>query len=157
MNVYVQWKVFVSALAVSFFILPATANAAGFCVDANGEAGREAVCKIVNKERAERGRKPLELDEDLSEVAQSHAEDMLSRKYFSHTGRDGSSVSSRLRRGKVEFTRSGENIAWGQKTEALVMRAWMNSRGHRTNILHSQYGRIGIGRAGNIWVQVFTN
>lgn len=127
------------------------------CIDESSDPGREALCKMVNTERADHQLSPLVLDAELSEVAQAHAEDMLKRAYFSHTSPDGGTMKGRLIAAGIKYGWAGENIARGQKTSAKVMTSWMNSKGHRANILGKQYKALGLGRAGAYWVQVFTN
>lgn len=115
------------------------------------------VADIVNKERRRYGLKPLIGNSMLSQVASAHAKDMHRRDYFSHLSKDGRTMGDRLRERNVPFRIAGENIARGQQTTKRVMQAWMNSPGHRKNILNRSYGRIGIARAGNVWVQNFSN
>ncbi len=115
------------------------------------------VADIVNKERRRYGLKPLIGNSKLSQVAGAHAKDMYRRDYFSHSSIDGRTMGDRLRERNVPFKIAGENIARGQQTAKRVMQAWMNSPGHRKNILNRKYGKIGIARAGNVWVQNFSN
>ncbi len=115
------------------------------------------VADIVNKERRRYGLKPLIGNSKLSQVAGAHAKDMYRRDYFSHLSIDGRTMGDRLRERNVPFKIAGENIARGQQTAKRVMQAWMNSPGHRKNILNRKYGKIGIARAGNVWVQNFSN
>ena len=80
---------------------------------------------------------------------------------FSHTRPNGSSFSTALKEQGVSYRSSGENIAWGQKTPEDVMKAWMNSEGHRANILNARFTKIGVGyyqnaRGTNYWTQLFT-
>ena len=146
------------ALASLVFSASVAAQAAPQpCRDVTGEKGRENVCRLSNVERQKQGRTPLILDSRLSRVAQAHADDMYRRKYFSHRSPEGRDMGDRLDRANVSYGTAGENIAWGQKTETDVTRAWMHSSGHRRNILSRNYKKIGIGRTGNYWVQVFTD
>jgi uncharacterized protein YkwD len=86
---------------------------------------------------------------------------MCTRGYFDHTGLDGRDPFDRLRDGGVRFSSAGENIAWGQGSAAEVHDAWMNSAGHRRNILAGDYARIGVGldRCGGemYWTEVFAD
>ncbi len=117
----------------------------------------QEVIALVNKERSTLGLTPLKTDAKLANVATCHARDMFQNNYFSHTSKDGSTMGQRLKRGGVVYKAAGENIARGQKTSVRVMQAWMASRGHRKNILNPKYGRIGVSRVGNVWVQNFSN
>lgn len=117
----------------------------------------EEVCRLVNKERAANKLKPLVLDMKLSPVAQAHAEDMVDRQYFSHDTPEGLSPFDRMKAAQISYQTAGENIAYWYKTPAEVMTSWMNSSGHRANILNSKYGKIGVGYDKNYWVQDFTN
>jgi uncharacterized protein YkwD len=121
----------------------------------------EALLAAVNEERAEAGCGPLESDATLDTAARLHAEDMAGNDYFSHTSLDGRSPSDRA----AEQGYSGgvgENIAAGYPDVASVMEGWMNSEGHRANILNCDYDVIGIGIAevagsaySKYWVQNF--
>lgn len=126
------------------------------CADAPSTPLR-AICRITNEERKKRGLIPLIWDARLARVAQLHANDMTKRNYFSHTTPEGRTWKDRLDRGGVPYSWSGENIAWGYETPEKFMQAWMRSRGHRENILHSKYSRIGIGWSGSKVVQDFTD
>ena len=115
------------------------------------------VADLVNRERRRYGLKKLVGDVQLSQVASGHARDMYKQNYFSHQSLDGRTMSDRLHEGNVNYRAAGENIARGQQTAERVMKAWMNSPGHRRNILSPKFGKIGIARAGNVWVQDFSN
>ena len=103
------------------------------------------VIRLVNEKRTEQGLEPLEVDEDLMELAQVRAKELP--KKFSHTRPDGTEV--------VDLG-YGENIARGQSSASEVMKDWMNSEGHRYNILWEKYHSIGVARSGSYWVQVFS-
>lgn len=105
----------------------------------------DEVLKLVNQERAKVGCIPLSLESHLMSAAQSHTEDMAFRNYFSHTGSDGSSSAERATRAGYIWSYVGENIAAGYTTPVTVMQGWMNSPGHRANILNCEYTHIGIG------------
>jgi uncharacterized protein YkwD len=120
---------------------------------------RPAILTAVNTERRKAGCAALTSDSRLLKAAQGHASDMSANNYFSHTGRNGSSFVDRIRAAGITSFRTGaENIAKGQRTSAQVMTAWMNSAGHRRNILNCAFTKIGIGfeSRGNYWVQDFT-
>lgn len=101
------------------------------------------VLQLVNQERASRGLQPLTLDAKASAAAQVRATECA--RSFSHTRPDGRSCFTALKDGGVSYRRAGENIAYGQRTPSAVMTDWMNSSGHRANILNSNYTSIGIG------------
>jgi len=107
-----------------------------------------------NRHRARRGLEPLVLDSDLCEYAQSHAEKMADRGLLVHSSM--SKLAVKAGNGNV-----GENIAWGQNSEEEVCDSWMNSRGHRANILSERYKRVGFGvkedeRGRKYWCAVFS-
>lgn len=100
---------------------------------------------IINAERAAAGCGPLALNPKLTAAAQGHSEDMAARNYFSHTSLDGTSPSQRVTRAGYDWQMTGENIAAGHATVAGVMQRWMDSDGHRANILNCSYTEVGIG------------
>jgi uncharacterized protein YkwD len=111
----------------------------------------------VNEQRAKVGIAPLTLDAKIVAVSQDYAEKMATEGFFSHTSPDSSTMSSRLRAGGVSYGWAGENIAMGQSSPSSVMQAWMNSSGHRANILNSHYKKLGVGAYQKYWVQDFTD
>ncbi len=115
------------------------------------------VAALVNEERAKAGLKPLTLDTNLSKVARLKSEDMYNKKYFSHTSPTYGSPFDMMKKYGITFWAAGENIARGQQTPQQVMNSWMNSEGHRKNILNSNYTHIGVGHFanGNYWTQMF--
>ncbi len=139
-------------------------------LDSTGSApGTELINQVVeltNAERAKAGLQPLELDLQLVDAAQDHSGDMAQDDFFSHTGADGSSVGSRVTDTGYQYSTVGENIAAGQTTAAEVVEGWMNSPGHRANILNANFTEIGIGyeylandtgsvNYNHYWTQVF--
>ncbi len=112
---------------------------------ASPSAPAAAVLVIVNRERAKAGCRPLVVHRLLAAAATAHSKDMATKRYFSHTGRDGRSPFDRIKQAGYEGRMMGENIAAGQTDAAAVMQAWMNSEGHRANILNCGYKEIGIG------------
>lgn len=116
------------------------------------------VVELVNAERAKVNLPALTMSEDLNKAAQIRA--VETTKSFSHTRPNGKSFSSVLSENNITFRGAGENIAWGQKTPEAVVNAWMNSSGHRANILNKNYTFIGIGYHLNgstpYWSQLFT-
>ncbi len=118
------------------------------------------VVSLVNEERAAKGLSALATDSQLTRLAQLKAEDMAKNKYFSHTSPTYGSAFDMMKTYGVSYDTAGENIATGQKTAEAVMEGWMNSQGHRANILNSAYTGIGVGYARSsdgttYWVQIF--
>lgn len=118
------------------------------------------VANLVNAERKEAGLSALKLDSSISAAAQKKAEDMRDHHYFSHTSPTYGSPFEMMRAMGISFSAAGENIAKGQKTPEQVMNAWMNSQGHRANILSTSYEKIGVGyvvdeSGTTYWVQLF--
>ena len=120
-------------------------------------AYEQEVVRLVNAQRAQNGLKPLAENWELSRVARYKSADMASRRYFSHESPTYGSPYQMMRNFGISFRSAGENIAYGQRTPAAVVGAWMNSSGHRANILNSSYTHIGVGyhEAGNYWTQMF--
>lgn len=125
------------------------------------QTGKAAeVLKLVNEERSKAGLAGLKSDDKLNKLAQLKAQDMAEKGYFSHTSPTYGSAFDMMKEYGVSYKTAGENIAKGQRTSESVMRSWMNSQGHRANILNSGYSRLGVGYAvdakGNTyWVQMF--
>ena len=118
----------------------------------------EAVASLVNAARRDAGLTELELDADLCAAAQARAQEIA--QSFSHTRPDGSSCFTILEEFGISYRAAGENIAMGQRTPEEVMDGWMNSSGHRANILNGTFTSIGVGYyvdgAGAAhWVQIF--
>lgn len=116
------------------------------------------VLDLVNVERANEGLPALTWDDDAAEVAYAHSVDMDVRGYFDHTNPDGQKPWDRLSAAGVPWSTAGENIAMGYATPEAVMVAWMNSPGHRDNILREGFTHLGIGVHDNgsiWWTQVF--
>ena len=116
------------------------------------------VIDMVNEERAKQGLKPLKMNVNVQKAAQTRSEEIT--KSFSHTRPNGSSFSTALKENSVSYRSAGENIAYGQKKAEAVMNGWMNSSGHRANILNSNFEEIGVGvhiaDNGTIyWTQLF--
>lgn len=120
----------------------------------------EAILKLVNQERSKAGVSPLKLNAKLTEVANIKAKDMADKNYFSHQSPTYGSPFDMLKQFGISFSYAGENIAAGQKTAEEVMDSWMNSSGHRQNILNKNYTQLGVGfkrggQYGTEWVQLF--
>ena len=103
------------------------------------------VLSLVNAERSKQGLNPLTLSDKLTAVANEKARDMAVNNYFSHTSPTYGSPFQMLQQYGIRYKAAGENIAAGQQTAEAVMRDWMNSSGHRANILNASYTEIGIG------------
>lgn len=115
-----------------------------------------AVVRLTNQARARNGCRPLVHDPRLHTAAERHSADMVAKGYFEHTGRDGRSAGDRIRAAGFPPARSwGENIAMGQRSASEVVRGWLNSPGHRRNIMYCSYTHIGVGQYGRHWTQVF--
>lgn len=119
----------------------------------------EQVVDLVNKERVKAGLNELTLDKNIEEAALVRAKE--TEVSFSHTRPNGSSFSTVLKEHNINYRGAGENIAWGQTSPEAVMNAWMNSEGHRANILNSKFTKIGVGYYQNsagrkYWTQLFT-
>ena len=115
------------------------------------------VVRLVNEIRKQNGLKELTYDWQLSRVARIKSEDMRDNKYFSHTSPTYGTPFQMIKNFGITYRSAGENIARGQTTPQKVVDAWMNSSGHRANILNSSYTHIGVGYAsnGHYWTQMF--
>ena len=120
----------------------------------------QQVATMVNSERAKAGLSPLKVNWQLSRVARYKSQDMIDKNYFSHTSPTYGSPFVMMKNFGIQYSSAGENIAYGQPTATSVMTGWMNSPGHRANILNSSYTEIGVGLAKNsdgtcYWTQQF--
>jgi uncharacterized YkwD family protein len=115
------------------------------------------VVNLVNAERSKQGLKPLTINATLTKSAQAKAQDMHDKKYFDHNSPTYGSPFDQMKQFGYKYSYAGENIAMGQKTPQEVMNSWMNSSGHRANILSPNFTEIGVGyvKDGNYWVQQF--
>ena len=118
-------------------------------------AVQKEVLALVNEQRAAAGVAALVLDTKLSEVATAKAQDMYDNNYFSHTSPTYGSPFDMLKTFGVSYRTAGENIAYGQRSAQQVMTDWMNSSGHRANILNASYTKLGVGYVNGKWVQLF--
>lgn len=125
--------------------------------EAGLNAYEQQVVDLTNKERAKYGLPPLKVDAALSKVAREKSRDMAINRYFSHNSPTYGSPFDMMRKFGISYTAAGENIAKGQRTPQEVVAAWMNSEGHRANILNKNYTHIGVGfeENGYIWTQQF--
>jgi uncharacterized YkwD family protein/spore coat assembly protein SafA len=124
------------------------------------KAQETEVIRLVNVERAKAGLPALTQNWELSRVARMKSQDMINKNYFSHQSPTYGSPFNMMENFGIRFSAAGENIAYGQKTPAAVMQAWMNSSGHRANILSPSYTQMGCGLARTssgvpYWTQMF--
>ncbi|MGR6916731.1 CAP domain-containing protein [[Actinomadura] parvosata] len=112
-----------------------------------GTALESEVVRLTNAERAKGGCDPLRQDARLRRAAFGHSADMAKRGYFDHDSQDGRDMVDRIRATGFSGSAWAENIAKGQRTAAQVVRDWMNSAGHRENIMNCSYTHIGVGAA----------
>lgn len=117
----------------------------------------QQVVDLTNQERAKQGLPALKVDLTLGKVARQKSSDMQKNNYFSHTSPTYGSPFDMMKKFGVTYRTAGENIAKGQRTPQEVVNAWMNSSGHRANILSSNFTHIGVGYVaeGNYWTQQF--
>ena len=115
------------------------------------------VITLVNEIRAQNGLSPLSENWQLSRVARYKSQDMADRNYFSHTSPTYGSPFQMMQQFGITYRTAGENIANGYSTAQAVVNAWMNSPGHRANILNASYTQIGVGYVadGHHWTQMF--
>ena len=127
--------------------------------DSNVHPYIQQVVNLVNAERAKEGLAPLTVDTKVQAAAQVRAKEC--EKSFSHTRPNGTSFATALKEQNVSYRSAGENIAWGQRSPQEVVNAWMNSSGHRANIMNANFTTIGVGyyqnaNGTNYWCQLFT-
>lgn len=117
----------------------------------------QEVVELTNAERAKAGLPSLEVDTELSKVAEAKSEDMRDNNYFAHNSPTYGSPFDMMKQFGIEYRTAGENIAKGQQSPEEVVNAWMNSEGHRKNIMNESFTHIGVGyvEEGNIWTQQF--
>ena len=119
----------------------------------------EQVARLVNEQRAAQGLAPLKLSDELCDAANVRAKEI--RSVFSHTRPNGKSCFTALKEKGISYTYAAENIAYGQRTPEAVMASWMNSSGHRANILSKKAEYIGIGvtyqNGTYYWTQFFAS
>lgn len=117
----------------------------------------QEVIRLVNVERANAGLPALKYDWELARVAEHKSQDMHDKKYFSHTSPTYGSPFTMMKNYGIHYSAAGENIAKGQTSAQQVVKAWMNSEGHRANILNKNFTHIGVGYVndGHYWTQMF--
>ncbi len=122
---------------------------------------QQQIVSLVNVERSKAGLQPVTLNSKLSQAAQNHTNDMVSKGYFSHTSPSGGTMTSRVNAVGYAYSTIGENIAAGSSTASATMTQWMNSPGHKANILNPKFRELGVGYAPSndqyryYWTQVF--
>lgn len=126
-------------------------------LDSSVRAYEQEVIRLVNVERAKYGLSPLTEDWELSRVARYKSQDMHDRRYFDHNSPTYGTPFQMMKAFGLTYRSAGENIAMGYRTPQAVVTGWMNSSGHRANILNSSYKKIGVGYVadGNYWTQQF--
>lgn len=125
-------------------------------------AYEQKVVELVNVERQKAGLSALTLDSQMSNVARLKSKDMADKNYFAHQSPTYGSAGDMLSQFGIQWSAWGENIASGQRTPEAVVTAWMNSPGHRANIMSTNFSRIGVGYVTNsngtpYWTQMFAN
>ena len=129
----------------------------------DGRSFTARVVDLTNRERSMRGLPPLTAKFGLQWAAEKRSTDMIVRGYFDHVDPSGRDPFTVLRQNGVRYRTAGENIALGQRTPEEVVRDWMNSPGHRANILNPRFGHIGVSAVQNsatgqiYWTQMFTD
>ncbi|MCB5166629.1 CAP domain-containing protein [Streptomyces bambusae] len=138
---------------------PAAIPAAPAAPATKAERYAKKVVELANAERRRAGCAPLRADKRLMKAAQAHADDMARRNYYSHTSPEGRSAGDRMTKAGYRWSSWGENIYKSPRTPARAMAGWMDSPGHRANILNCRYKDIGVGvnlkGNGPWWVQNF--
>ena len=119
----------------------------------------QAVLDFTNAERKRNQLPPLQFNQKLMQAARDHVANMAKQETLNHE-LDGKKMEDRLKEVEYNYAHAGENIAWKQPTPREVVRGWMNSEGHKANILHEDYTEIGIATAKSpkghrYWIQVF--
>ncbi|MBQ9493690.1 MAG: serine protease [Oscillibacter sp.] len=133
-------------------------NTPAVTTDAGMSDYETEVVRLVNAERARYGLAALAADAELSRVARYKSRDMREKGYFSHESPTYGTPFQMMKSFGITYRTAGENIAYGYGTPQKVVEAWMNSEGHRANILNASYTRIGVGYVadGHYWTQMFT-
>ena len=126
-------------------------------VDAKVLQYEAEVIRLVNDIRKQNGLSPLTANWELSRVARYKSQDMVDNRYFAHNSPTYGTPFEMMRAFGLSFRTAGENIAYGYATPQKVVDGWMNSSGHRANILNASYKQIGVGYVakGNYWTQMF--
>lgn len=143
-------------LAIANGGLDATGQSGPFPTTISGGDGFQAnpvedasFAMLINSVRAASNAAPVTYNAQLNSAAQSHSDDMLAQNYFSHDGKDGSTIGSRATAAGYNWTSIGENIAQGQANENLAMNGWVSSPCHQRNNVDPDFKEFGLGRAGS--------
>jgi uncharacterized protein YkwD len=123
-------------------------------------AFEQRVIELINVERTKRGLPALGFDDKLTLAARAHSQDMADKGFFSHTGSNGSNPGDRISATGYDWSTYGENIAAGYTTPESVVRGWMESPGHRANILNRDVRELGVGhvaKSGSEFTHYWTN
>jgi uncharacterized protein YkwD len=128
--------------------------------ESNFENWAKQVLTLTNNERSKNGLKPLIWDDTLASLAEEHCEDMINRNFFAHDNPDGETPFDRMKKYGISYWSAGENIAAGQYSPEAVVESWMDSEGHKKNILNSDFTHLGVsvvkgGSYGIYWAQEF--
>ena len=151
-----RWAIFAAGLAMTLWGTGATAQACVTPPNVNSMAGE--IAAGLNASRRANGEAPLRFNRRLSRAAMSHACDMLVNDFFDHRGSDGSTSQHRVQATGYRDCIVAENLAWGYPQSSQIINGWMNSPGHRRNMLHPRIEEYGIGITqgpkGPYWVLV---
>ncbi|NJL47001.1 MAG: CAP domain-containing protein [Leptolyngbyaceae cyanobacterium SM2_5_2] len=162
------WRSYIASLAAPLLLAPAITGAGSrppngqatpYLLSQASTSQLATLLGLINTERQQIGAPALVLSPQLVTAAQGHAQDMAHSHRLSHSGSNGSSLQARIDATGYTWAAIGENVAMGQPNPAAVMEAWMNSPGHRQNILNPNFTELGLGYAEQAgepyWVQVF--
>ena len=143
------------ALLTGLSLAPGTATAASAAsVPAMGKAEKK-VLALTNAARKKAGCKPLKANKRLALAARRHSKDMAVNDYFSHTSQNGASFADRIKRAGYKGAPAAENIAYGYPSAKAVVNGWLNSPGHRANMLNCKIKSLGVGKYQRHWTQNF--
>jgi uncharacterized protein YkwD len=141
-----------------------TSTAPTTCSPTSSSAFASEIIQLINQQRAAQGIPLLNSQTQLTGAAQAHSSDMACNQFFSHTSPTGGTLFDRLAAAGYSYSWAGENIAAGYTTPAAVVEGWMDSEGHRANILNENFTQIGVGYAswdgsdyGSYWTAVFSS
>lgn len=129
-------------------------------IGVRGDEYQAIILKLVNEARIESGLTPLRINEELNNIAIMKAKDMAEEEILSHISKKYGMTFNLIKANGIKFSAAGENIARWHDTPEFVVERWLNSKGHRENILNSNYDETGIGMAKdkegkNYWVEIF--
>lgn len=159
-------RVLVPLLLLALVVLGGCAVSTGRVGAPPPDASAEAieVLELVNEARSS-GRScgdrrysaaaPVSLEARLARAAQLHSEDMFAHDFMGHTGSDGSDLRKRADRQGYQWSRLGENVAWGYVSPSTVVNGWLGSPGHCANIMNPEFSELGVGLQGTSWTQLF--